>query len=98
VTGYRAGGPPGKRSGPEPNPVPVHSTDLADHLTKGLDVGMLPPGTVSETVYVVHVCCGALGWRRLYLTADSALTYADRMGRRGHQAEVSTAILVGGAW
>jgi hypothetical protein len=54
---------------------------------------MLPP----ETVHVVHVRCGALGWRRLYLTADYALTYADRMRQRGHQAEVTTAVLVGGA-
>ncbi len=67
-----------------------------DHLTQGLDAVKVTDLT-SETVYVVHVHSGVLGWRRLYITEDSAWRYADRMQRRGHQSEVTRAVLIGGA-
>jgi hypothetical protein len=82
-------GPPGKRRGPVSPPAPSN----AEQRPRDSNVATIPP----ETVYVVHVTCGVLGWRRLYITAGSALTYADRMRRRGHEAEVTTAVLVGGA-
>jgi hypothetical protein len=61
----------------------------------------LPPAAITcpaEAVLVVHVTCGMVTWRRVYITAEAALSYADRMQRRGHEAEVRAAILVGGAW
>ena len=95
MTGHRSGAPPGERRGPASPPVPSN----AEQLPRGSNVASLPlpPETASETVFVVAVVCGVLGWRRVFITAASAHAYAGRMQRRGHQVDVVAAVLVGGA-
>ncbi len=85
--------PPGKRRAPVVTPEPDSLLPTAFPTFDPVRV----PRSATEPVYVVHVQCGQLGWRRLYLTTESAWAYAGRMTRLGHQAEIATATLIGGA-